>query len=410
MKEVEIIANEEERLADLLNYEILDSPEEETFNEIVELASWICKTPMSTISLIDSSRSWFKAKVGIVDSETPKEISFCTNVILEQDHFIVKNALTDERFFDHPFVKGDPNIRFYAGIPLVTPKGSNIGALCVIDTVPKELSNEQLSALKTLSRQAMNLIELRRYNKLLRSESLIIKEDNKVLAKLNDIKDKLFTVVSHDIRSPLAAIQNTIELFKEGLFNKEEFDLIIEELNLKVKHTTSFIDNLLFWAKSQYDGINAKPVRSNIKEIINDTLTLLYSTAESKQIAFRNKMTVDMFVYADPNMVRIIIHNLVSNAIKFCSPGDIISIGSEIKEGNKGIFYVGDTGKGMSSGVKEYIFRQDLFYSTAGTNNETGTGIGLILCKDLLAKNDGRIWVESEEEKGSTFYFTLPLG
>lgn len=409
MIEAKIPENEAERLSDLLNLEILDTPQEESFTEIVELASWICKTPISTISLIDNSRQWFKAKVGIDATETSKDVAFCSHTILEKDHLIINDATMDKRFSGNPFVTGTPDIRFYAGIPLISENGNNIGSLCVIDTVPRDLSEDQLKALKTLSRQAMNLIRLRRYNKLLKKESVLVKEDNKVLAKLNDIKDKLFTVVSHDIRSPLATIENTLQLFMEGLFTKEELDIIIGELYIKVKDTTQFVDNLLFWSKSQFDGIKARPVRTDVKEIVDETVRLLSSNAKNKEIILKNDLPEDLFVFADTDMIKIILRNLISNAIKFCSFNDIISIGLEYRDEKNMIFFVADTGTGMPEEICKDMFRKNMFYSSVGTNNETGTGVGLILCRDLLAKNKGDMWVKSEEGKGSTFYFKLPI-
>ena len=409
MISADIASDEDERLQDLWEYEVLDTPEEDSFNEIVELASWICKTPMSAITLIDTSRQWLKAKKGLEGTGSSRDTSFCAHTILEKDHLIINDTVHDKRFSGNPSVTGKPDIRFYAGVPLISPKGHNLGALCVVDIVPRRLSKDQLKALKILSRQVMDQLKLRLYNKHLKTESGVVKESNKVLTKLNDIKDKLFTVVSHDIRTPLASIQNSIELFKEGLFSKEEFDMILGELHTKVKHTTSFIDNLLYWAKSQYDGIKAKKIKFNIKDIIDETLILLYSTAESKHITFKNHMAHELYVCADPDMARIIIRNLVANAIKFCRPGDTISVGLDKLEGNKAVLYVSDTGSGMNEETRRNLFRYDLFYTSAGTNNETGTGIGLILCKDLLAKNEGSIWVESTENKGTTFFFTLPM-
>ncbi len=403
--------NESQRLAELMQYEILDTKAEDSFNEIVELASWICKAPISIISLIDSSRQWFKAKTGIpkTESETERQTSFCAHTIVEDDYLVINDALKDERFFDNPFVKR-AGIRFYAGVPLISDKGFKIGSLCVLDTVPRDLSDDQIKALRTLSKQAMNLIKLRVFNKNLETEAGIAKEDNKVLTKLNDIKDKLFTVVCHDIRSPLATIQSTLDLFSEGLFTKEEFTDIANEMSIQMKNTTAFIDNLLLWAKSQFDGIKPNPIKFNFRNIVDDTVKLLLPSAKEKNIKLKSNIDFDINVKADPDMVKIILRNLVSNALKFSVAGDSITIGAEKNpKKNEAIFYVKDTGRGMTEEVKDKLFRSDMFYTSVGTNKEKGTGIGLILCRDLLEKNNGRIWVESEPGKGSVFIFTLPV-
>ena len=147
------------RLAALLRYEILDTPEETVFDDFTELAAQLCGTPIALISLVDDRRQWFKSRVGLDVSETPREISFCTYTILGEEVFEVSDTLQDPRFRDNPLVLGDPQIRFYAGAPLTTPDGYNLGTLCVIDRQPRQLSNEQRGLLERLGRQVMRLFE-----------------------------------------------------------------------------------------------------------------------------------------------------------------------------------------------------------------------------------------------------------
>ncbi|MFL6248740.1 MAG: GAF domain-containing protein [Thermoanaerobaculia bacterium] len=158
-----VSADEEARLAALQRYEILDSDPEQALDEVVQLAATICGTPIALISLVDSSRQWFKARVGLTMMETPRDISFCAYAIQHDEIFVVTDALRDPRFARNPLVLGEPHIRFYAGAPLTTPDGLKLGTLCVIDSRPRELDRIQRDALRALARQAMVHLELRRH-------------------------------------------------------------------------------------------------------------------------------------------------------------------------------------------------------------------------------------------------------
>lgn len=154
--------NEAARLAALRDFQILDTPSEKAFDDLTRLASYICKTPIALITLIDQDRQWFKSKIGIDVSETPREIAFCAHAILERGTTIVPDALDDDRFKDNPAVTAEPHVRFYAGAPLATREGYKLGTLCVVDMVPRQLSNGQLAALRALSRAATTQLELRK--------------------------------------------------------------------------------------------------------------------------------------------------------------------------------------------------------------------------------------------------------
>jgi GAF domain-containing protein len=161
-------ANDAARVAALEKYAILDSEPEQAFDDLAKLATFICKTPIALVSLIDGERQWFKSKIGINATETPREVAICSTAIQQSDVFVVPDAQKDERFQNNPLVVSEPHIRFYAGAPLITEDGFALGTLCVLDLVPHEFSHEQKEALKTLGRLVLAQMEFRRNLILLR--------------------------------------------------------------------------------------------------------------------------------------------------------------------------------------------------------------------------------------------------
>ena len=165
------VQNDAARVAALQKYAILDSEPEQAFDDLVLLASFICNTPIAMISLVDEDRQWFKSKVGVSVSETPREIAFCNSAIRQPDVFVVPDTLSDERFRNNPLVLSEPKIRFYAGAPLINEEGYALGTICVVDETPREFSPGQQAALKALSRLVLAQMEFRR-NLMLLKEAL----------------------------------------------------------------------------------------------------------------------------------------------------------------------------------------------------------------------------------------------
>jgi len=192
----EAARQEAARVAALDRYAILDSEPEQTFDDLVTLAAYICKTPIAMLSLVDDHRQWFKSRVGVQIRETPKETSFCAHAIQQEDLFIVPDTLKDPRFKENPMVTGEPHIRFYTGAPIINEDGFALGTLCVIDRQPRELESEQKEALWALSRVALGQMELRQNLKLLK-EALNdrTREEHAREQELKRLEEKLVRVM-----------------------------------------------------------------------------------------------------------------------------------------------------------------------------------------------------------------------
>ncbi len=232
---------------------------------------------------------------------------------------------------------------------------------------------------------------------------------NKELRNLNATKDKFFSIIAHDIKNPFSAILGFAEMLKLNYkeLNEETKLEIVDMINASSKSVYQLLDNLLKWSRSQRGVIEFKPERIELRELIGGVIELMKGSAETKKIELKLEVPKDLSVCADLQMVDVILRNLIGNALKFTSIGGVVQIHSEVR-GNFVQLQVADNGVGMERGVKEKVFEIDSNYTARGTANEEGSGLGLILVNEFVARHGGEIWVESEPGEGSTFYFTLP--
>ncbi len=247
--------------------------------------------------------------------------------------------------------------------------------------------------------------ELEEKNIKIELQNEAFQEQTKHLENVNNVKDKLFSIVSHDLKDSLSSINGFIDLLKDGSLSREEFDNLIPELSENANNASLLLFNLLNWSKSQMQSLEPKPSLFDIQEVFEDKVKLVEQRMENKGITLVDHSLRD-FAYADRSMFEIVIQNLLANALKFCKDGDTITISNHISNGSC-IVSVADTGVGISKQNLEKLFKNSSF-TTVGTNNEKGTGLGLSICKELIELNQGKIWVESTQGVGSTFYVQLP--
>ena len=393
MRSAAIPANESARLAKLRSYTILDTLDEEEYDDIVRLVAQICGTPMANISFVDRDRQWFKSVVGLEDRETSRDIAFCGHTILDDALLVVEDATADERFADNPLVTGSPGIRFYAGMPLVTPDGFRLGALCAIDSKPRSIEPDQKQALAILSRHVINLLELR--------------AKGKALSELSDLKTRMLAIMAHDLRSPMAAVSSAVNLLTDEELSVDDQMSLMEELATLLESTQTLIENVVTWASGEMkegEPSSSEPV--DLRDLSQELLDSLAHSCGAKGNRLIANVNGVSPLQSNRHIIRFVLRNLVTNANKFTRNGEI-EIAAE-EHDTEVVVSVRDTGIGMSPEQVDGLFDWRVRSKRTGTSGEKGSGLALLLCRDMLARIDSSITVESSEGVGSAFRISLP--
>lgn len=291
----------------------------------------------------------------------------------------------------------------WLGVPLKL-SGKTIGVLVVQDYEnEKAYGEDELQLLIFVAEQIAQVIERKR-------NSDAIKKYAEELKQSNSTKDKFFSIIAHDLKNPFITILGFSDLLHTDYseLTDEERLFYIDEMKKSAEISHSLLQNLLLWSRSQTGRIEFNPQKRNFHNIVHDNINLLKASAERKQIQINHDIPDELILIADEDMLNTIIRNLITNAIKFTKKGGTISINA-VQTYDFAEITVADNGVGMNESVRNNLFKLDAAHSTPGTENEAGTGLGLLLCKEFIEKNGGTIRVESEENMGSKFIFTLPI-
>lgn len=274
-------------------------------------------------------------------------------------------------------------------------KGFEVGG---VDYVTKPFNEQELIA------------RIQTHVELIRAKNQIEKQAQN-LKQSNDLKDRMFSIIGHDLRSPLSAAKLKMDFIMRGIIDPKDdkfLDETVYDLLKTMDEALNLLQNLLGWAKSESDQIQVIPEKLNINELVEQTFRLLKLGSDHKKIEMQNNVPMDVFAYADNNMIKTVLRNILSNAIKFTPVEGIIKINSKLRK-NKLVIEIEDNGNGIPKEDIKKILNPNEHFSKLGTEKEPGTGLGLVLCQNFVQKNGGTLKIRSEVGKGSTFYFDLPL-
>ncbi|MDB5277281.1 MAG: hypothetical protein JWR61_2236 [Ferruginibacter sp.] len=400
MKKPIIPENESERLKVLHSYDILDTLSEAEFDDITSIASIICDTPISAITLIDKDRQFFKSKIGLEEIQTPRDIAFCAHAINNPSELmIVPDAREDIRFTDNPLVTGHPHIVFYAGMPLVTPGGYALGTICVIDHQVRDLSANQKKAMRSLANQVVLLLELRTKNELL------LKSEKKADALAKEMELFVY-MASHDLQEPLRMITSFMDLLKKNYGKQldQNANTYISFATDGGKRMQKLVGGLLDLSRT--NSTNKLKTLTNLEDTLKEALQNISTLLKEKNAKIIRSTPLPVLEVYGEDIGRLF-QNILSNAVKFSITNvpPIVKIAA-VEQDGEWLFSIEDNGIGMKAVDIEKIF--EIFARLHSQSDYQGSGIGLSICKKVVEGHGGRIWATSEEGKGSIFYFTIP--
>jgi signal transduction histidine kinase/DNA-binding response OmpR family regulator len=400
-KEEPIPHNELGRLAALKRYDILDSLPEHAFDDATKLVSYICGVPIAHISFIDETRQWFKSEIGIGVSEVPREISFCRYTIMESKMVEIPDTHLNERFKDDPNVTGGFKVRFYAGIPLTTPDGYNIGTLCAIDHVSKELNENQRNALSIIAKHVINQLELGTKNFQLDAQK-------KIAERAIQAKDSFLANMSHEIRTPLNAVIGFTDLLAQTKLDAVQKDYI-DSVQIAGENLLLIINDILDLSKIESGNLIIETQPFNLKKTLKHVYDLL-KVKVHHGIEFNLFLDADMpeMVIGDQGRLNQILVNLTGNALKFTEEGEVtvsVKLLNETEDHYSLRFSVKDSGIGIPQNQLETIFERFKQAEESTTRRFGGTGLGLNIVKQLVELHGAEIKVKSKPNRGSEFFF-----
>lgn len=393
-------SNETDRLAALYALGVLDTETEKDFDDIVALASNVCGVPMSLVSLVDTDRQWFKARIGTDLTETSRDVSFCSHAILGRDLLVVPDAQQDARFSDNPLVREAGGIRFYAGAPLVTTDGFGLGALCVVDSEPRRLDVEQLQALRALARQVTAQLELRRYAVTLANTTARLQE-------LERRKDDLAALVGGELKASLRLMDTYLDgLGHTGRHDLELADLVGHAAAAHVRGLRELLDHLLQLADAGMGTDSLHMRQIDLTRLTQRAVEAVRPIAATKKIWILNQAGGPALpIVADPVRLEQVLMQLLFAAVKYTPSGGRVRVGTEIESGPA--LRLDDMD--MPDGERPDLFPHLYYGAIANPADVPGPDRGLAVAKRILDAHHATVALSDRPGDGTSLHVVFPF-
>jgi signal transduction histidine kinase len=405
--------NEASRLQALLDFDILDTPPEAAFDRLVRIAAAVLDTPIAIITLVDGSRQWFKARVGIEPSETPREWAFCSHALIQTEPLLVLDAAADPRFAANPLVTENPSFRFYCGTQLNTASGETLGTLCVIDRIPRPAPDPaKMQVLRDLADLVMEEIELRRLGREARAQAQTahavtakVQIAHAALKRAFTDKSDFLSSLSHELRSPLNAVIGLSEMIASDAAD-ETLRGYAEVINTSGNHMLSLVTDILEYSRLEAGASPFHPEPTDLRHVAEEAGRMVAVFARTRGVKLVQDIAGPALrVMGDAVQLKQILLNLLTNAIKFTPDGGSVTLTLETA-GPRVTVRVRDTGIGIAEpDIARALtrFGQVVPQDEAGRNKSLreGTGLGLPIVMGLVAQHGGSFDITSTPGMGT---------
>ncbi|GGL58844.1 sensor histidine kinase [Planomonospora parontospora] len=391
--------DEDERVAELAELQSLRTVPEPDFSAIAELAATVCQTPIALVTLVGADGQEYKGRVGVTATHGAREATACAYVICGRQVLEIPDALADSRFRENPWVTGPPYVRFYAGAPIVSSHDHALGAVAVMDHVPRRLSPPRRQALITLGASTAGLLEAHHYTQ--RADEIIHR-----LRDVEELKNQFLRTVNHELRTPLTSIGSYLQLIQDG-----DLDEVTEQRFLRVIERNShrilrLIDELLLIASLNARTASHRPARTDLVALARRTVDRFIPDARTGQLDIRLHAPEHVMVWADAGRLEHALDQVVDNAVKFTPPGGNVDVA--VIAGPVPAVEVRDSGIGIDPADIDHVLKD--FYRAPGAEERAigGTGVGLAITDKIVTMHGGEVRISSRPGHGTCVRITLP--